>query len=98
MGPVLTLFIISDHTWEFLIEQQPIGSKLFEMFCSKKEELSRCFEFLNEVKDYEIHVLPTKRQSRALTIYDQFLSVDVSNCIVTIVEPLLWLPFLVCYY
>ncbi len=51
------------------------------MFCSKKQELSRCFEFLNKVKEYEIHVLPAKRPTEAQTIYDEFLSVDVSRII-----------------
>lgn len=68
-----------EHTWEYLIEQQPIGHKMFEQFCSRTPHLFRCIEFLNSVEDYEIHVVETRRQTEAQRIYDEFIAPDCPN-------------------
>lgn len=39
--------ICADKSYGYIVEQQPIGKKLFERFCSHKKDLKRAVEFLD---------------------------------------------------
>ena len=66
-----------EHTYEFLIEQQPIGKKLFLDFCATNLNLSRCMQFLTAVEELDI-VVEGKKITTARQIYEDFLSLEVS--------------------
>ena len=69
-------FSLSEHTFEFIVEQQPIGHKLFLAFCERDLQLSRCMQFLHAVDELKI-ATDGRRQSSAQTVFDDFISVEV---------------------
>ena len=72
-------FIFSlDHSYEGLIENQPIGLSLFEEFCSKDPACSRCHEFMKELDKFAL-VAEEKGATTAEMIYEEFLSPEVSS-------------------
>uniref|UniRef100_A0A1X7VEF9 G protein-coupled receptor kinase n=1 Tax=Amphimedon queenslandica TaxID=400682 RepID=A0A1X7VEF9_AMPQE len=75
VGTCLPLRDKIDHTFEFIVEQQPIGHKLFLLFCEKDLKLSRCMQFLHAVDELKI-VVEGKRLAHAQTVFDDFLSLD----------------------
>ncbi|OPL20726.1 g a protein-coupled receptor kinase isoform, partial [Mytilus galloprovincialis] len=36
-------------SYEFLVEQQPIGNQLFRLYCSTRPELAKAIKFLDQV-------------------------------------------------
>lgn len=72
------LFLFKDHSFEFIVEGQPIGHKLFLMYCEKDLQLSRCMQFLHAVDEMKI-VVEGKRLTHAQTVFDDFVSTEVSQ-------------------
>ena len=72
---------VTEHTFENIVEQQPIGHKLFLMFCEKDLQLSRCMQFLHAADELKI-VVEGKRLAHAQTIFDDFVSSEVSNLLI----------------
>jgi G protein-coupled receptor kinase len=43
--------------YKYVVERQPIGRALFKQFCEETSpELSRCWQFLELVEEYETNV------------------------------------------
>ena len=73
ISPSLSL---SDHTYEFLVEEQPIGCKLFHMYCQKDMELSKCVNLINALDEFLL-VADEKRVASAHKIFGEFISLEV---------------------
>ena len=76
---VLVLSLL-DHSYEGLIEDQPIGKSLFEEFCGRDLTLSRCHQFMAALDDFSL-VAEEKSATTGQKIYQDFLSPDVSVCV-----------------
>uniref|UniRef100_A0A914UHF1 G protein-coupled receptor kinase n=1 Tax=Plectus sambesii TaxID=2011161 RepID=A0A914UHF1_9BILA len=44
-----------DCTYDFVIDKQPIGKRLFALFCAFNPQYKRCMEFLMGVEEYELN-------------------------------------------
>ena len=73
----------TDHTYEGLIEKQPIGRCLFEEFCSEDPILAKCHEFIKEVDEFVL-VAEEKGAVTARKIYEDFLAPQVCLKIVSV--------------
>lgn len=40
-------------SYGFIVEKQPIGRQLFQMFCESNSQFNKCCNFLNRVIEYE---------------------------------------------
>jgi hypothetical protein len=40
-------------SYDFIVEKQPIGRLLFQMFCENNTQFNKCCNFLNRVVEYE---------------------------------------------
>ena len=78
--------IHAEHTYEFVVEQQPIGADLFKQFCQKDANLAGCIKFLQDIEEFQI-LVDEKSPSSAHRIYEQFLKVE-SRRVVSITEDL----------
>jgi len=45
----ISLKVFLDVTYEYVVEQQPIGKELFYQFCEKDASLNNCIHFLDAV-------------------------------------------------
>ena len=70
--------IHTDHTYEYLVESQPIGDKLFCMFCQKDPQLARCTDFIQRLEELKV-VADEKCAATAQRIYDEYISLEVSQ-------------------
>jgi len=67
----------TDYTYEFLVEEQPIGCRLFYMFCERDPELSKCVQFIEALNGFSLGT-EEKAVSTANQIYEQYVSTSVS--------------------
>ena len=74
-SPLFT-FVPLEHTYEGLIENQPIGKSLFEEFCSTEPTLAKCHEFIKAVDEFVL-IAEEKGAVTAGKIFDDFLSPQV---------------------
>ena len=65
-----------DHSYEELIENQPIGKCLFVEFCSEDVTLSKCHHFMTALDDFAL-VAEEKSAVTAQKIFQEFLSPEV---------------------
>nr|XP_009859303.1 G protein-coupled receptor kinase 6 isoform X1 [Ciona intestinalis] len=61
-----------------ICEDQPIGQRLFQLFCETQSELSICRECLEQMRNYEETLLEDRRQV-AQTVFDKYLKERTSN-------------------
>lgn len=74
------VFFLTEHSYEYLVEGQPIGWELFHQFCDKHLMLSRCIKFLKELTDLEL-APDEKYGASSHRVFSQFLAEGVSMCI-----------------
>ena len=67
---------LSEHTFEDLIENQPIGMKLFHEFCQKDLLLSRCVLFLQALDELQLMV-DEKYTASARKTFEEYISTRV---------------------
>ena len=74
---------LSDHSYEYLVEGQPIGRELFHKFCAQDPLLHQCTRFLEEVARLEL-LVDEKFSASACNTFSQFLAngVGVPHCLV----------------
>lgn len=65
-----------EHTFEYLVEGQPIGEQLFKQFCSKDPQLTRCIEYLSAVKKFNM-ATDEKCVADARSVFDEYISIRV---------------------
>ena len=75
----------TEHSYEYLIEQQPIGGDLFRMFCSRERHLASCLAFLRALDELAI-VAEEKAAGMAQKIFADFVSRQVKRQKKTILE------------
>lgn len=73
----ISFSLFSEHTFEHLIEQQPIGKRLFLDFCATNLNLSRSMQFLTAVEELDI-VVEGKKITTARQIFEDFISMEAS--------------------
>ena len=83
LDPAQTLHVVpvlfslySEHTYEYLVEQQPIGEQLFRQFCSNDPQLARCIEYITAVKEFNM-VTDEKCVAAARSVFDEYISTRV---------------------
>ena len=76
---------LTEHSYEYLVEGQPIGRELFQQFCDKHLMLSQCIKFLKELIDLEL-APDEKYAASSHRVFSQFLAEGVSRSSVSIVE------------
>jgi hypothetical protein len=69
-----------DHTYEFLVEQQPIGQELFHQFCAREHLLNQCTKFLEEVAGLKL-LVDEKFAAAARSVFATYLAEGVSQCV-----------------
>ena len=62
----------TEHRYEYLVEQQPIGTILFKQFCQNNSQLTMCVDFVQALDDLLI-VADEKFGATARKIYEDFL-------------------------
>lgn len=67
-----------DHSYEYLVEEQPIGCRLFYMFCERDQTLLQCVKLLEALDNYQL-VPEEKALTTAQKIYDEFIAAEVST-------------------
>lgn len=68
---------MTDHSYEYLVEGQPIGQALFKQFCGRDVLLSQCTDFLQDLANLEI--LPDEKYSAsARKLFSRHLAEGVS--------------------
>lgn len=67
---------MTDHSYEFLVERQPIGQDLFQQFCGKDPLLSQCTKFLKDLADLELKP-DEKYAASAEHVFSQYLAEEV---------------------
>jgi G protein-coupled receptor kinase len=65
-----------DHTYEFLVEQQPIGQELFHQFCAREHLLNQCTKFLEEVAGLKL-LVDEKFAAAARSVFATYLAEGV---------------------
>jgi hypothetical protein len=65
--------LATDKTYENIVEEQPIGRRLFVRFCSRDEKLKNSIDFEAELEDFD-KLLEEERSVAAQKIWDKFLS------------------------
>ncbi|XP_015793353.1 G protein-coupled receptor kinase 2 isoform X2 [Tetranychus urticae] len=73
-----------DVSYNYIVEQQPIGQLLFRLYCHTKELYSKCNNFLDAVENYELQ-WDEDRSSVAKEIADKYLNCE-SNQFVDVVK------------
>jgi G protein-coupled receptor kinase len=64
-----------EHSFEYLVEKQPVGHKLFLMFCEKDLQLSRCMQFLHAADETKL-IVEGKRLAHVQPVFDDFISTE----------------------
>ncbi|CAH8557873.1 unnamed protein product [Heterobilharzia americana] len=64
-----------DLSYDCIVERQPIGKKLFWLFCRSDNFLSDAVDFLDSINTYAV-CIPSERRIVGLEIYQRFLSDD----------------------
>ena len=72
------LHMLTDHSYEYLVEGQPIGQELFHQFCARKPLLSHCTKFLEDVACLEL-LVDEKYAPSARNVFAQYLAEGVSQ-------------------
>ena len=61
-----------EMSYQNIVEQQPIGEKLFEEFCMEDNLLGVCWDFIRRLEDYR--ALPNEKlKYRARELFEEFL-------------------------
>ncbi|XP_022341516.1 G protein-coupled receptor kinase 5-like [Crassostrea virginica] len=60
------------NTYDYIVDQQPIGRELFRLYCCRKPLLARAIKFLDRVVEYEV-APDDKRQEEAKEVYEKYL-------------------------
>lgn len=60
------------NTYDYIVDQQPIGRELFRLYCCRKPQLARAIQFLDRVASYEV-APDEKRQEEAKEVYETYL-------------------------
>jgi len=76
-----------EHTYEYLVEEQPIGAELFKQFCRKDAQLSKCVEFVQELDNFKL-VAEEKCAAMAQKVFDNFISLECPSRVDPISEEL----------
>jgi len=76
-----------EHTYEYLVEEQPIGAELFKQFCQKDVQLSKCVEFVQELDNFKL-VAEEKCAAMAQKVFDNFISLECPSRVDPISEEL----------
>ncbi|PVD29871.1 hypothetical protein C0Q70_09128 [Pomacea canaliculata] len=71
--PVLTLS--TEVTYHYVVEQQPIGSRLFRQFCETSPGLNKAIGFLDAVREYEVSP-DEMRLGKAEELFERYLQSD----------------------
>ncbi|KAJ8317080.1 hypothetical protein KUTeg_004984 [Tegillarca granosa] len=79
-------------TYDYIVEQQPIGRELFCRFCEKKPELARAISFLNQVTSYEVSP-DEKRLTIATEMFEKYLEAKSHEYINQVNDYLKGAPF-----
>ncbi|CAH8550569.1 unnamed protein product [Schistosoma margrebowiei] len=66
-----------DLSYDFIVEQQPIGKRLFRLFCRSNNFISDVVDFVDSINTFAV-CIPNERQKIGLEIYRRFLS-DMSG-------------------
>uniref|UniRef100_H2ZP99 G protein-coupled receptor kinase n=1 Tax=Ciona savignyi TaxID=51511 RepID=H2ZP99_CIOSA len=61
-----------ERDYTSICEEQPIGQRLFRLFCETKPELNICRDCLEQMRNYEETLLEDRRQV-AQTVFDKYL-------------------------
>ena len=72
----------TDHSYEYLVESQPIGKELFHQFCAQDTLLARCTQFLKELTSLEL-LVDEKYAASAPTVFCHYLAEKVRLPMVT---------------
>uniref|UniRef100_H2ZPA5 G protein-coupled receptor kinase n=1 Tax=Ciona savignyi TaxID=51511 RepID=H2ZPA5_CIOSA len=67
-----------ERDYTSICEEQPIGQRLFRLFCETKPELNICRDCLEQMRNYEETLLEDRRQV-AQTVFDKYLKDRTSN-------------------
>ncbi|CAH8500455.1 unnamed protein product [Schistosoma turkestanicum] len=62
-----------DLSYDFIVEQQPVGKRLFRLFCRSNNFISDVVDFVDSVNKYAV-CIPNERRKLGLEIYHKFLS------------------------
>ena len=65
-----------EHSFENLIEQQPIGMKLFNLYCERDLLLCRCIAFIQALDDLQL-LVDEKYTATARKTYEEYISTSV---------------------
>ena len=65
-----------DPSYEHLVEEQPIGCRLFFLFCQRDLELSKCVGLIKSLEEYVL-VPEEKALSSAHKLFQEFLEPEV---------------------
>lgn len=65
-----------DHSYEYLVEEQPIGEDLFHQFCHRDQVLSHCTKFLQELAALEL-TPDEKYSASARRLFTEYLAEGV---------------------
>lgn len=76
-----------EHTFEYLVEGQPIGEQLFKQFCSKDPQLTRCIEYLSAVKKFNM-ATDEECVADARSVFDEYISIRSPTRVQTFSEEL----------
>ncbi|XP_023209743.1 G protein-coupled receptor kinase 5-like [Centruroides sculpturatus] len=81
---LLTEVCFADVSYNFVVEQQPIGRLLFRQFCETRSNYNKCNNFLDAVVHYEVQ-LDEDRPAVAQEVYNKYL-IPESNEFVDVVN------------
>lgn len=88
---ILLILSRADLSYDFIVEQQPIGKRLFRLFCRSNNFISDVVDFVDSIVRFIIllcifHLqntfavcIPNERQKIGLEIYRRFLSDMVTH-------------------
>lgn len=76
-----------EHTYEYLVENQPLGAKMFQQFCTKDSELTKCVDFISKLDEFHL-MAAEKSAPKAREIYEEYISTESPNRITTLNEEL----------
>lgn len=62
------------------MEEQPIGCRLFFLFCQRDQELFKCVQLIEALDEYVL-VQEEKALTSALKIFQDFLEPEVQPCV-----------------
>ncbi|KAI1278435.1 G protein-coupled receptor kinase 5 [Halotydeus destructor] len=77
-----------DCTYNYIVDQQPIGRLLFRSFCETKPSYSAYNNFLDAVETYEI-LLDADRETVVRDIFDKFLGPNCNQRVDVVTEDMI---------